>query len=257
MVSDYEGSFGVPLTYEFAPGQRAHLAFQVRGFQSAATERDQYRRAALTYTIEAVDCSGRLLTPPHSGEVEKVIGPRERDWAPAISYAVDIPSTPQAGTHNFRIRVQDTVGGTATHIAIPFEVQSQYDEPNPNLSVERFRFYSSERVREPVEGPPVFRPLDEIWGRFVLSGFRTDAGNRYQLQYGVSVRNPAGRVLLNEPRAAAESKESFYPKTHVPGVISVVLERAIRPGSYFLVLSAVDSIGKQQVKVEYPFRVSE
>ena len=43
----------------------------------------------------------------------------------------------------------------------------------------------------------------------------------------------------------------------VAGVVGVALEQSIRRGSYVLVLTAVDAIGKQQVKSEYPFRVGE
>lgn len=108
-----------------------------------------------------------------------------------------------------------------------------------------------------LDHPSAFRAGDAIWGRFLLSGFRLDGTNRYDLSYGVAIRNSMGRVIFSEERAASESRESFYPKLHVPGVVSVVLERSVRRGGYVLVVTATDSIGKQQVKAEYPFRVSE
>jgi hypothetical protein len=43
----------------------------------------------------------------------------------------------------------------------------------------------------------------------------------------------------------------------VDGVISVALERSIRPGKYTLVIAATDDIGKQQATAEFAFRVTE
>src|SRR5690349_10436822 len=69
VISDFQGGFGVPSTYAFSAGQTVHLAFRVRGFKVALTELPRpTRRVALTYTLEAVDCSGRLLAPPRTGD---------------------------------------------------------------------------------------------------------------------------------------------------------------------------------------------
>ena len=258
VISDFQGGFGVPATYEFSSGQIVHLAFRVRGFQIATSEQPRpTRRVALTYTVEAVDCSGRLLAPPRSGDVDQLLSARDPNWAPLIQHSVELPATPRAGTHSFWIRIQDKNSGATASMEVPFEVQSPFDNPSETLSVERFRFYKSSSAEERIEGAPVFRPGESVWGRFLLSGFRTGEGNRFDLSYAVSVRNSAGRVVLHAANAAAESRESFYPKTHVPGVVGVVLEQSIRRGSYVLVLTAVDAIGKQQVKAEYPFRVGE
>ncbi|HYI94550.1 MAG TPA: hypothetical protein VEX68_13470 [Bryobacteraceae bacterium] len=252
VITDFEGGIGVPLTYQFSSGQKAHLAFRIRGFSRGETE----QKISLNYTIDVFDCDGVLIAPPHSGAVERRSGSVSRSWIPTVRYVVDIPAVPRAGTHMFRIRVRDNVAAIETLTGIEFEVQSAYDEPAESFELRRFRFYGSERDEKPV-AEPVFRAGDSMWGRFLLTGFRTEAGNRYDLRYGVSLRNAAGRTLFSEPNAASETRESFYPKSHVSGAIKLALERAIRPGQYALVISALDALGKQLINAEFPFRVVE
>lgn len=252
-IGDFEGGIGVPSSYEFSTGEKAHLAFRIRGFGRSEPD----RKVNLSYTIEAVDCHGQPLAPAHTGQIERRLGAGTRNWAPALTYAIEIPPVPRAGTHNFHIRVKDAIAGTETSAEAPFEVQSPFDDPAETLSVQQFRFFRSEREEKPIEGEPVFHPGEAVWGRFFLTGFRTAQNNSYDLKYGVSLRTPAGRTIFNEEVAASEARESFYPKTHVAGVINVALERSIRPGLYFVVIAGSDAVGNQQFKAEYRFRVSE
>jgi hypothetical protein len=251
-VSDFEGGIGVPLAYRFSTGEKAHLSFRIGGFRRGEAE----QKISLSIFIEAVDCDGRVLAAPYSGIVERRLGSVSRNWTPTVRYAVDIPPVPHAGPHSFRIRVKDNLAALETGTEVEFEVQSDYDDPPESFELRRFRFYGSERDERPVP-EAIFRAGDSVWGRFLLAGFRTEAGNRYDLRYGVSLRNAAGRTLFDEPNAVSEAKQSFYPKSHVAGVINLALERSIRPGQYSVVISALDAIGKQQIRAEFPFRVVE
>ena len=69
------------------------------------------------------------------------------------------------------------------------------------------------------------------------------------------MRNKAGKVVFQEQQAVAESRESFYPRTHVPGVISVRLESNIQPGDYVLEIAAVDEIAKAKTWATVTLRV--
>jgi hypothetical protein len=251
-VSDFAGGMGLPEGYEFTAGQKAHLVAKVRGFKL-----DERRRISLEFTIDAVDCNGVGLAPPISGTIQRKVSERSQNWAPAIQAPVDIPAVPRAGIHAFHVRVTDKVAGQQASLEVPFAVASSFDEPAGTLTVERFRFYESEYAERPMAGDAGFRRGDSVWGRFLLSGFRMETNNRYDLHYSVSLKNAAGRTVFTETKAAAESKESFYPKTHVEGVISVALERSIRPGKYTLVIAASDDIGKQQATAGFAFRVME
>ena len=79
--------------------------------------------------------------------------------------------------------------------------------------------------------------------------------NRYRMSYGVALRNKAGRVVFAEQQAVSESRESFYPRTHVPGLISVRLEPTIRAGDYELEIAAVDEIANRRMQTTFPLRV--
>ena len=251
-VSDYPGGIGLPEGYEFTGGQKAHLLAKIRGF-----ELDEQRRMALDFSIEAVDCNGVQLAPPVGGTVQRRLAERDRNWAPVLEWPVDVPPVPRAGMHAFRVQVTDKIAGRRATLEVPFRVASSFDEPADNLAIERFRFYESEYAESPLEGDVAFRRGQSVWGRFLLSGFRMEANNRYDLHYGVSLKNASGRSVFNESKAAAESRESFYPKSHVDGVISVALERSIRTGPYTLVITATDNVGKQQATAEFAFRVTE
>ena len=252
LVSDFEGGIGVPLSYQFSAGQKAHLTFRIAGFARGETE----QKISVNYTIEVIDCDGLPIVPTNSGAVERRVGSVSRTWTPTVRYVVDIPPVPRAGTHSFRIHVKDNVADLETLTGVEFEVQSAYDEPAESFELRRFRFVASDRDDKPVP-EAVFRAGDSVWGRFLFAGFRMETGNRYDLRYGVALKNETGRTLFSEPNAASETRDSFYPKSHVRGVINLALERSIRPGRYALVISAVDAIGKQQIKAEIPLRVVE
>jgi hypothetical protein len=251
-VSDFAGGMGLPDGYEFTAGQKAHLLARVRGFKL-----NEQRHISLEFTVEAVDCNGVRLAPPVSGTVQRRVSERVQDFAPFIQAPVDVPAVPRAGMHAFHVRVTDKVAGQQASLEVPFAVASSFDDPADTLTIERFRFHESEYAEKPLAGEAAFRRGDSVWGRFLLTGFRMEANNRYDLQYSVLLKNVAGRTVFKETKAAAESKESFYPKSHVDGVISVALERSIRPGKYTLVIAATDGIGKQQATAEFAFRVTE
>jgi hypothetical protein len=71
----------------------------------------------------------------------------------------------------------------------------------------------------------------------------------------VALRDDKEKVLFAEPHAASEKDESFYPKMVVPGVMSLHLDPTIRPGPYFVVITAADAIGAQKTEASFPFIV--
>jgi hypothetical protein len=53
----------------------------------------------------------------------------------------------------------------------------------------------------------------------------------------------------------SDTKESFYPRWYLSGLVSVRLEPTIKAGTYTLTIAASDEIGSQQAKAEYTIRV--
>jgi hypothetical protein len=249
-VSDFDGGISVPKGHKFSSGDRVFFLSRITGYKSA----EQTRMVELEYAISATDCLGRMLAPPHKGNIAVDLGAKPLSWQPEIKSSVEIPSIAMAGPHRFHVWVKDRVSGTELRAEEEFEVQSKFSDPAVSLTVREFNFHRAGNDPDPAD-PPVFHAGDTLWARFYLTGFRTVENNRYDLRYGVALRSASGRAIFSEADAASESKESFYPKSHVPGVFSIRLERSVRPGSYSLVLRIADAIGKQEIKSEHAFQV--
>jgi hypothetical protein len=246
-VADFPGGLGVPDTKEFEAGQRVYVSFTVGGFRSVAETGNIF----LEFLIEPVDSLGVAFDKPFEG---RLITTTRRAESRPIRFDFVIPQAPLPGEGRFRITVHDRVGNQEARTEAPFLVASSLPPQTGGFEVTGFRFFSSEYSEEPIVDPK-FRPGETALGRFYLSGFSVAENNRYRLSYGVSLRNKAGRVIFTEQQAVAESRESFYPKTHVPGMISVRLESTIRPGDYLVEIAAADEAGNRKTTSTFPLRV--
>ena len=246
-VSDFAGGAAVSYDREFTAGQRVHLSFGASGFKSLADT----GKIFLEYTVEPVDCLGILFEKPLQG---RLIGATRRTESRPLRVEFMIPQAPRSGEGKFRVTVQDRIGEQVARTEIPFLIASSLPEPAGYFEVTGFKYFSSEYSDQPLDNPR-FRPGDTAWGRFHLSGYGVVENNRYRLSYGVTLRDKASRVVFQEQQAVSESRESFYPRTHVPGVISVRLESTIRAGDYVLEIAAIDEIAKAKTWATFPLRV--
>jgi hypothetical protein len=247
VVSEFAGGPAVSQDHEFTTGQRVHFSFAVSGFP----KKDGTASLLLDYVVEPVDCLGVLFDRPVEGRL--ILTTRRSESRPIQGLFV-IPLAPRAGEGKFRVTVHDRVSEQVARTEIPFNVASNLPEPGERFEVSGFQYFSSEYSDKPLSSPK-FRPGETAWGRFQLSTYQTVENNRYRLSYGVTLRNKAGKVVFQEGQAVAESRESFYPRTHVPGVISVRLESNIQPGDYLLEIAAVDEIANARTSATFPLRV--
>lgn len=246
-VSDVEGGPAVAPTREFGPGERVHLRFKVAGFHKGGDTNQVF----FEYSIEAVDCKGIPFDPPLQ---ERFIARTTRSESRYLTYSFLLPVSPAPCEGKLRIAVQDRLGDGVFKTEVPFKVRSNLPEVTDEFRVTGFRYYRSE-FEETALTEPVYRPGDKVWGRFYLSGFEWTDRYRYKLSYGVTLRNRAGKVLFKDMEALSESRESFYPKWNVAGVISVQLDWAIRPGEYSMTIDARDENSGKTAKAEFPIRV--
>jgi hypothetical protein len=248
VVSETAGGPRVPENRAFEAGQRVHVSFTVSGFKTVADTSNIF----LEFRVEPVDRLGVLFDRPFEG---RLITSTERKETRPIRFDFVVPQAPMPGEGMFRIAVTDRVADQVARGEAPFQVASALPPPvSGEFEISGFRYFSSEYSDGPMERPK-FRGGDTVWGRFYLSGFSTVENNRYRLSYGVTLRDKAGRAIFSEQQAVSETRESFYPRTHVPGLISVRLESAIRPGDYLLEIAATDEIGNRRTTRSFALRV--
>lgn len=248
-VSDFEGGISVPSSHTFSAREKVFLNVRIVGLPRPEPPVVQ----ELAFRVEALDPTGRLLAPAHDGKLAIDWEGKDPEWNPFFRSQLEIPPTPLDGDHKFRVTLRTAEAPELAGETI-FHVKAPYGPPPAGLALQDFQFFRSERETQPLS-PVVFRGGEAIWCRFVLAGFKTGPGNVYDVRTGLSLLNSAGRVLFSEPKAAADSKTSFYPRTHVQGVFSVRLESSVRPGTYKLLVTTTDAIGKQQIKTEHTFEV--
>lgn len=245
-VSEYPGGPAVLAEREFMPGQRVHLRFAVSGFRSV-----DGKAGLLDYVVEPVDCLGVLFEKPFEGR--QIVTTRRSESRP-IDVQFVIPQAPRAGEGKFRVTVHDRMSEQVARTEVAFNVFSDLPEPDDRFSVSGLQYFSSEYSDKPMKNP-IFRPGDTALARFHLSTYRTIENNRYRLSCGVTLRNKSGKVVFQEQQAVSESREAFYPRTHVPGLIRVQLQPSIQPGDYVLEIAAVDEIAKATSLATFPLRI--
>ncbi|MBI3279385.1 MAG: hypothetical protein HYZ57_06030 [Acidobacteria bacterium] len=245
----YEDSPPLAVHPLFQAGENVNLSFRIIGFQAVGDEPKMHVR----YQIEVRDPAGRPVAPPKSGEVKAQIAPEDKEWMPKIRHGFQVPGAPQAGEYKVLVRVSDKLGKKDAEQEFAFEVESPYHSAPEGLKLTNFHFLRGENGPEAVGGS--FQPGDMVWGRFEMTGYKFAAKNRYKISYGVELRDLEGKVLFREPKAAAESEASFYPKLYVSGLLSLSLDKTIKPSRYTLVVFLRDEIGDQQIDSEHPFRV--
>lgn len=251
-LHDYEDGPRVSEQYKFRAGEPVFLSFQIENYK--ATDDAQIH---LTYEIRAVDPHNRSLAPPETGEIKVQLAPEDKDWRPKVRYRVQIPPIPEPGEYTVIVNLDDKVAGTKLSRKLQFQVESKEIAGNEGLAVQNFRFLRSEEARDAMPAGSAYRPGDTLWARFDITGYRFGGKNRYDVSYGVALRNEGGEILFSEPKAASASEESFYPKQYAPGILSLNLDKNIRPGTYTVVLTVEDAVGGQKIETGHPFFVEK
>ena len=250
-ISDVEGGAKASDRRGFSAGEHVFLDFKIGGYKIS----DEPRRANLEWQVTAADDKGTPLSAAASETVDVEITPEDKHWRPRVRYSTEVPAVPRAAEHRFLITVKDKLAGTELRKEIAFRVDSSFPEPPSHLAIHDLHFYRGEGDEMPVEGGQDFHPGDKLFVRFYLTGYKFSEKNLHRLEYGLSLADSLGKTMLSVPKAAEESRESFYPKTYTLCAIGITLEKTIKPGVYVLLVSARDLVGDQQIESEYRFRV--
>ena len=250
VISDMEDGPGVPPSFTFVPGQFIFLSYEVTGFKVSDEQ-----KIHLSYKMDALDPKGVHLMETDANVLDTTLAEEDKNWKPKMREQILIPPLAPSGMYKIAIQVTDDLNKTATASQeLKFEVRGRDVEPSSELAVRNFHFYRGEEDREPL-ATAAYKPGDTLWARFDIVGYRFGEHNSVDVDYGIAVLAPSGKVLFAQENAAEEKSYSFYPKPYVPGSMNLNLQSSIRPGQYAIAITVRDHAGNQTCEAKGMFKV--
>lgn len=233
----------------FVPGETLFFRCQVEGYKKSETNEIQ-----LGYQVEAADARGVMLLLPEKGLVKTTLSPEDKNWMPKIRYTVVIPPLAETGEYHVTVTVKDELSGSSAETRAVFLVHGRDVAPSDALAVRNFRFYRGENDDKALE-VPAYRPGDELWARFDMTGYKIGEKNLFDIGYGLVVLRADGSVAYSQPEAANSKEAPFYPQRYQPGELSLNMPKDIAKGEYTIVLTVHDNLGQQTCEAREKFSI--
>ena len=251
-VQQIEDGPVVTLDYEFRPGELVYFTFRLAKFETI--ENDDKQKLELTYRIEVEDADGTKAVEPQTGKIATEMLPEDRNWTPKGRWNFALPDHAEDGKYKITLFAQDVIGKTEARATAAFTVRTRRVERSDTLVSRAFGFYKSEESARALD-PPLYHSGELVWVKFDLTGYKLGDKNEIDLQYGMTVFEPSGKVSFTQPEAAREKFQSFYPKRFVPAAFNLTLPANVPKGVYTLVLAIRDHVGKQDLELRREFTV--
>ncbi len=211
-LSQSEDGPPVPASSYFMSGETVFLSFQVSGYRPLGEEEQSIK---LNWRLQATDPAGVLITKPQSGEIATSLSREDKHWMPKVRQIIQLPPFGPSGAYHLGVWLKDEVANTDARKDIEFQVRGRDVAPSPVLAIRDLHFYRGEDDRKPLE-VAAYRPGDTVWIRFEMVGFKLGEQNRFEVGYGIQVNRPGGETLFQQPEAAVERDQSFYPRAVRP-----------------------------------------
>jgi hypothetical protein len=226
-------------------GTQIVMSFRVQGFERRRIEEQgeiPEERVRLQYEAELRDPQGVLVVPEESGEVDTVLGPRDREWTPRIRWSAPLPAHALSGQYKIELRVQDVQSGEGTTASVPVRVRGETVQPGAPFGVQQLQYANTRN------GPwfprRFFAPKRPIHVRYKVAGFEVSPDNEVWVEQDWAVIDAEGNVLVSQQNVVVEHETSFYP----PRYLSTVLELALddpKPGTYTFRITIRDRVSGQ------------
>jgi len=233
----------------FQPGDLAFFSFLVENYKTGTTGKVQ-----LTGHVEAFDPRGTPIVPRDEEVIGTTLSQEDKDWKPKVRSQIQIPSIAPPGNYRIKYEVTDQQARQTASGEMVFPVSSKGVEPASALTIRNFGFYRTQEDESALK-TVAYRAGDMLWVRFDATGYKYGEQNSIDVAYDVAVLTPDGKQLFSQEDAAAEKSQAFYPQPWVPGVFSLSLQSTMRAGTYTLVITARDGVGKQTAETKAEFRV--
>lgn len=255
-LQQYDGGPPVNPGFEFFAGDLVFLSFRVAGFGTRELE-DEQELLQLSYQIEAFDPEDVPLRETAADTIAAELTPEDRknEWTPKVTFEVRVPPSAPSGTYRIAVRVRDEIAEASADQEITYTVRGRTVPPSDTIVVRNFRFLRSATDTRPL-AIPAYRPGDTLWASFDITGYELGEGNRFHVNYGLTVLRASGSILFAEEVAADEEHESFYPERYVMGgPFSLNLTPELSVGEYTIVLTARDLLAGEAHESRHVFRV--
>lgn len=242
--------------YEFLPGETAYLSFRIDGFEAKEKDKDEeIRSILLTYTLRVVDPAGIAAVPPFSGKVTSDLRREDKDWTPKIRREIVLPEFAIRGKYTISIAVKDEISGRTASKDVTLQVRNRDVPPSEELVARNVGFYRSENDRRPLT-EVVYRVGESLFVRFDVTGYQLQSPkNGYSVEYGLRLTGPDGKAVIDQPTAAAENLESFYPRRWLPVAFRLDLPAGGLKGEHQLTIQIRDKLAGKNLDVQRTFLV--
>lgn len=245
-----DGGPTLPASHLFLPGESVFVTFRVAGYQKAGEERE---RIHITWQLEAFDPEGVPIVESKKDKIDVELAAEDKNWVPKARHNFELPPIADSGTYRITLAAKDELSGAASKIDIPFRLRGPAVEPSATLTYRNFRWLRSEDDTTPLKTSS-YRPGDQVWARFAITGYKFAAANRFEISYGLEVfRDAEGKSMYKEDTAATITDQSFYPKRHMGGVLNLNLQPDIAKGSYTILLRLRDHVAAQTHESRHTF----
>lgn len=244
-----EDAPAIPSNYTYYGGELLYLSFKIAGFKPLKD------RVEVRWQIIATDPDGLLLVPVINGEVREELNVNDKEWLPRVQQTIPLPPQIPPGVSRLKLVANDEHGKTTAEKVVEFKVGGRPLPKVDAFSLLDLAFFESETAMSPMR-EPVYRAGDSLWARFQMAGFALGEKNRFDVSYGLEIRNSAGKTLYERPEAASDSAEPFYPRRVLNGGVTLNITAGVTPGEYTLVVKAKDRIGGKDAEASGRFRVA-
>jgi len=233
----------------FQPGDAVFFSFQVENYKAGPVG-----RVELTGHVQAFDPKGTPLAPIDEEVIGTTLSEEDKDWKPKLRSQLQIPSIAPPGSYKIKFDVVDQQTHQTAAGELDFPVGGKGVEPGDSLVIRNLGFYRTQDDESALK-TVAYRPGDMLWVRFDVTGYKYGEQNSIDVAYDVAVLAPGGRQLFAQENAAVEKSQAFYPQPWVPGAFNLSLQSNMNLGTYTLVITAHDSVGKQTAVTRADFRV--
>jgi hypothetical protein len=173
---------------------------------------------------------------------------------PKLRDTIVVPPLADTGEYAVLLKLSDELAKASLEKTAVFHIKGREVPPSDTLVVRNFRFLRGEEDGQPLPAA-AFRPGDQVWGRFEMTGYKLGEKNQVDIEYGLTVLREDGSVAYTEPQAANQKIQSYYPQRYQPGVLNLNLAKDQPLGKYTIVLAVRDNLGKQMFETRETFSV--
>ncbi len=252
VIAQFEDGPQIGTGFLFGPGDPVFISLRFKGYGKSKDE--EKPRIHLSWQVETLDPDGVPIVEPKRDKVDVELAPQDKNWMPKARHDFVLPSLADSGTYRVILTVKDEVNGTAAKKEMELRVKGHEVEKSEKLVARNFRWLRTEEDGQPLKSP-AYRPGDQVWARFEMTGYKIGEKNAHTIAYGLEVFRADGKSMYNEPTAAQDTGESFYRKRYLPGVLNLNLQPDIAKGEYTIVLRLRDELGGQTDESKHSFQV--